>query len=55
MKEKNFCGIDFKIYTDTKIEGDFIHPDEAVCFENDVLIKGDLEVKYLECEGSIEV
>jgi hypothetical protein len=55
METKRFYGIEFKVYTDTKIEGDFIHPDEAVYFENDVEITGRLEVKYLKCEKSINV
>jgi hypothetical protein len=55
METKKFCGIEFKVYTDTKIEGDFIYPYEAVYFENDIEITGRLEVKYLKCKKSINV
>lgn len=55
MRIKEFNGVEFKVYTDTKIEGDFIHPDEAVYFENDIEITGSLEVGYLKCEKSISV
>jgi NDP-sugar pyrophosphorylase family protein len=55
MKTKEFNGIKFNIYTDTYIEGDFIKPDEAVYFENDIEITGRLEVRYLKCEKSINV
>jgi len=54
-KTKNFYGVEFNVYTETKIEGDFIHPEEAVYFENDVEITGNLKVKYLKCEKSIKV
>lgn len=35
MKTKTFYGVKFNVYTDSKIDGDFIKPDEAVYFEND--------------------
>jgi len=55
METKEFYGTTFNVYPDKKIEGDFIKPNEAVYFENDVEITGRLEVKYLKCEGSIYV
>ena len=55
MKTKEFYGIKFNVYTDERIEGDFIKPDEAVYFENDIEITGKLEVKYLKCKKSIYV
>ena len=55
MKTKMFYGIRFNVYTNTKIDGDFIKPDEAVYFENDVEITGRLEVKYLKTNKSIVV
>ena len=54
-KTKTLYGIEFKVYTDTKIDGDFIKPDEAVYFENDIAITGLLRVKYLKAEKSITV
>jgi len=54
-KTKEFYGIKFKVYTDKKIEGDFIKPDEAVYFENNIEITGRLEVKCLKAEKSINV
>ena len=55
LKTKTFYGIEFNVYKDKKIEGDFIKPDEAVYFENDIEITGKLEVKYLKCKKSIYV
>ena len=55
MKTKTFRGVNFKVYEDTKIDGDFINLDEAVYFENDIEITGDLKVKYLKAEKSIKV
>jgi len=55
MKTKEFYGITFNVYSDTKIEGDFIKPDEAVYFENEIEITGNLQVKYLKCEKYIKV
>ena len=55
MKTKTFYGIEFNVYTDTKIDGDFIHPNEAVYFENDIEITGRLEVKNLKAKKSITV
>lgn len=55
MKTKTFYGIKFNVYTNTKIEGDFIKENEAVYFENDIEITGNLKVKYLKAEKSINV
>jgi len=55
MKTKTFRGVNFKVYEDTKIDGDFINLDEAVYFENDIEITGNLKVKYLKAEKSIKV
>ncbi len=55
MKTKEFNGIKFNVYTDKKIEGDFIKPNEAVYFENDIEITGRLEVKYLKTGKCIYV
>lgn len=54
MNTKTFYGIDFKVYTETEINGDFIK-DEAVYFENDIVIHGKLKVKYLKTLKSITV
>jgi len=45
MKTKIFDEIKYNVYTNKKIDGDFIHPDEAVYFKNDIEITGNLEVK----------
>ena len=55
METKIFYGVDFKVYKDTKIDGNFIKPEEAVYFENDVEISGNLKVKYLKTGKSIKV
>mgnify|MGYP001602756022 CR=1 FL=1 len=55
MKTKTFYGIEFNVYTDTKIEGDFVKENEAVYFENDIEITGNLKVEYLKTEKSINV
>jgi len=55
MNTKIFYGIEFKVYSETKIEGDFIKENEAVYFENDVEITGNLKVKYLKTKESIKV
>ena len=55
MKTKQFYGTDFNVYTQNKIEGDFIKPDENVYFDGDVEITGRLEVKCLKVNGSIIV
>ena len=55
MKTKQFYSTDFNVYTQNKIEGDFIKPDENVYFDGDVEITGRLEVKCLKVNGSIIV
>ena len=55
MKTKTFDWVEYNVYTNKKINGDFIHPDEAVYFKNDIEITGNLEAKWLKCEESIYV
>jgi len=45
MKTKTFDWVEYNVYTNKKINGDFIHPDEAVYFKNDIEITGNLEAK----------
>jgi len=55
MKTKNFYGINFKVYSDKEINGDFIKEDEVVYFENEVHVKGNLKCKYLKTEKGIKI
>jgi len=55
MKNKEIDGIKFNVYSDKRIEGDFIKPNEAVYFANDVEITGQLKVRCIECRGFISV
>jgi hypothetical protein len=55
MKKSEIFDIPFKVYTEKKISGGFIRPNENVHFENEVEIDGDLVVKRLSSNFGITV